>query len=331
MVKNACKQLILRSGGLALASRLRAPEVVILRYHSVLEVPAEFGDSIGSGIIHERVAFEQQMTYLARTCQPLSMDEVLAFLGGRGPRLRRRAVAVTFDDGFADNLSVAAPILERWGVPGAIYIAVDYVAGLPWYCRLRYAFSRSPKAAFVHPATGAAWAMATAAARREAFLDSSRRCACLPRSQIEAAIVELERELEAAFRPSRAIMLDWDQVRELLRRGHTIGSHSLSHPNLAQVPIAEAKMQMEASRSELRARTCDAIRHFSYPSPILEPHWSEATWAASADAGYETAVTCTPRAARADARALALPRLSAPGELEQFVWMLENAFAGRIT
>ena len=72
-------------------------------------------------------AFAAQMELLARSGRPvIPLAQAPALLHGEGPRARG-AVAITFDDGFADNFEVALPILGRFGFPATFFIATGYV------------------------------------------------------------------------------------------------------------------------------------------------------------------------------------------------------------
>lgn len=328
-VKKIIKQAVLRAGVFSAIAKLHGQQVVILRYHSVLHDPAEHANSIGSGIIHSSATFAQQMEYLARTCNPVSMDEVFDFVCG-ARSVSPRSIAVTFDDGFEDNLSVAVPLLNRYGVPAAIYVIADCIKSIPWYCSLRYIFANTERQSFVDPFCGRTKDLSGPLKRREAFLACSRVCASTPRSEIDAVIAMLEEMLDVEYRPVRPIMLSWDGVREIIQQGHTIGSHSLSHPNMAHISTEELQDQMIISRRILEEQTCSPIRHFSYPSPILEPHWTESTVDVCRTAGYDTAVTCTGGSIHLGDRPLSLKRIFVPYTLDDFTWALENMFAGRI-
>jgi peptidoglycan/xylan/chitin deacetylase (PgdA/CDA1 family) len=143
--KQVVKLGILRSRVLRTAGSWTSSKVVILRYHSVQDDPAPFAQTIGWGIIHSTAAFAEQIEMIARHYKPVSIVDVQEFLKG-GKSLPDRAVAVTFDDGYADNYEVAAPVLDRFGIPGAFYATIKNVdtRTSPWYCRLRNAFHVSP-------------------------------------------------------------------------------------------------------------------------------------------------------------------------------------------
>src|SRR5262245_60736730 len=83
---------------LSLTQRLQVARVVILRYHSV-QADAKADDPIGRGIVHPAAAFAEQMEWLARTYEPVTLEEVAASLAGARP-MPRRGVLITFDDGY---------------------------------------------------------------------------------------------------------------------------------------------------------------------------------------------------------------------------------------
>lgn len=327
-LKESIKRGIVRSGFPSALARLQAQQVVVLRYHSVLNSPAEHADSIGSGIIHSGEVFSQQMEYLSRTCNPVTMNQVLDFV--RGTRsVPQRSVAVTFDDGFADNLNVAVPIMNRYGVPGTIYVATDYLSRIPWFCTLRFIFARTQRASFTDPFDGTVRQLDNPKDRRQSFLACSRACAATPRAEIDAAMASLERALDAEYQPGQPIMLNWDGVREILRQGHMVGSHTRTHPNMAYIPAEEISDEMWHSKAVLERETGSEINHFSYPSPIMEPHWTTHTMEACRRAGYDMAVTCSDGSVRSGDEPLAIKRIYSRLELSEFIWVLENVFAGR--
>ena len=71
--------------------------------------------------------FDAQMKFLAETGYgTLSADELVEFAGGNLV-IKGKAVAVTFDDGYLDNYVYAFPVLKRYGIKAAIFLAVDWV------------------------------------------------------------------------------------------------------------------------------------------------------------------------------------------------------------
>lgn len=88
----------------------------ILVYHTISEPPV----ALPGDIDISRVKFERQLQWLTRRRQVVRLDETLC---GTGKGL----TAITFDDGFRDNLTVALPLLERFNLPMTIFITAGFV------------------------------------------------------------------------------------------------------------------------------------------------------------------------------------------------------------
>ena len=69
--------------------------------------------------------FEEHLQLLSSEFRPLPLTELA--LGARRGTLPARAVGVSFDDGYADNLNVAVPLLLNWHVPATVFVATAFV------------------------------------------------------------------------------------------------------------------------------------------------------------------------------------------------------------
>jgi len=101
----------------ALAARRRfesTPTVRALMYH-------RFGNSTRDPLCIDTETFEKQVRWLAQEELAVSLDQLVAFLEGRGA-IRDRSVLITVDDGYLSVLSDMAPILSRYQVPAVAYI-----------------------------------------------------------------------------------------------------------------------------------------------------------------------------------------------------------------
>lgn len=110
----------------SLAGQLIPPassgRLLVLIYH---RVHAE-RDPMFPGEV-DRATFDWQMALLRRFCSPVRLEESLAAL--MAGTLPARAVAVTFDDGYADNAEVALPVLESHGISATFFIAPAFLDG----------------------------------------------------------------------------------------------------------------------------------------------------------------------------------------------------------
>ncbi|MBN2292956.1 MAG: polysaccharide deacetylase family protein [Pirellulales bacterium] len=312
-------------------SRLRrANSVAILKYHSVQDHLGTKAEVIGRGIVQSATVFSEQMEILAKHFNPVSLDDVSDFLLDRRTP-PRRAIAITFDDGFRDNFEIAAPILEKFGLRATFYITAGCVeSGLsPWFCRLRQAFLTSKVQKWTDPVNGQSWSLLNHTDWKTAGRNVTLALARLAGEAQESLLQTIEHGLESQPLDSKdRLMMNWDEMKSLRQRGHLIGSHTISHPNLAHISLDDAMVELCRSKEILEKHLGEEIIHFSYPSPILQPHWTEQTRAMTSKIGYRTAVTCASGAASRKNHPLSLPRVITATDHTDFVWNIESSFLG---
>ena len=118
--------------GLLNGPRDRGPAVCALAYHSV--------GSSKTPLTVAPAVFEQHMRWVKEFGYPISGAQLREFLDGA--ELPPRPVLVTFDDGYRDNLTSAAPILRRHAIPALIFVCTGFVgAKLPLYAEMLPALS----------------------------------------------------------------------------------------------------------------------------------------------------------------------------------------------
>ena len=326
MAHKLIKKALLGSGLLGLASRFRENSVAVVMYHSVMDDPLTHKHSLG-GIIHSSKVFRGQMELLARDYVPVPLDDVLMFVRGK-KQLPRRSVVITFDDGYRDNFELAMPILDQVGIPATFYVVVECIdqQKLPWPARLRYAFSTTKKKQWLRDAA-LELSLSTGDEREQAFLQASDQCAQLAGESQERFLGAVEADLEVSPpADSRQLMMDWDQVRGLLHGGHTVGSHTMTHPNMAHIGPGDLRTEFAESKQRLEKELKTRLVHFSYPCPALQPHWSEESVRISAEVGYETAVTTTTGTVKRQHNALTMRRILPTKNVEGLRWNLERGY-----
>ena len=325
------KRAVMRSGALRLASHLARRNIVVLYYHSIQDDPGRFASIFVPGIVHSSRLFQQQMEFISQRFNPVSMDDIERFLRGEG-KLPARPVAVTFDDGYADNFKIAVPILNRVGIQALFNIVVGAVEGPrpPWFCRLHYAFMTTRKKCWVDSVEKLPHLIVEPADRMAAFRLASQRCAKAAGAEQAKIISTIEEELDVeALAVEACPMMSWYEMRQLHKYGHLIGSHTLTHPNLAYVDDEIQRKEILESKAQLENQLGIPIHHFSYPNPIMQPNFSSLTVRSTKEAGYMMAATMMTGAVRAGHDPHLLPRVPAPSNMDEFIWATENTFLGR--
>lgn len=173
-------------------------------------------------------------------------------------------------------------------------------------------------------ATGRGWELSNEAQRESALSAASEHLTRLVGSPQQEALHAIELDLDTEpLAPKRRLMMTWEQARRLQGEGHVVGSHSLTHPNMAHIVDRDLNYELTESKRKMEHELAMPVVHFSYPAAALIVSWTERTVAASKQAGYETAVTTTRGVVDKGANPLGLCRIGAPGDLDEFRWALQ--------
>lgn len=262
-----------RSRQFRLAPRLPA----ILRYHSVSH---RARDPLLLGIAPER--FAAHLDWLARHTQPLPLAEFVR--RHEEGTLPANAVALTFDDGYADNFTIAEPLLRERGIPATVFMATDYLnsPGEGWWEELDAILLESPRlpAEFRSEdfscrveerpnSARAGWTLRDApeTLREKAFLAARSLARRLRRSQRHRLLTQLRdwSGHDGNARPGHGFAT-WAMVRAAQRRGVlSIGAHTRSHPALARLAPAEQVAEILGSCTALHNNLGAAPAGFAYP------------------------------------------------------------------
>jgi peptidoglycan/xylan/chitin deacetylase (PgdA/CDA1 family) len=234
----------------------------------------------------------RQLRRLQRVATVVPLGPALESLGNGRP-LPPRPVAVTFDDGYRDNLELGVPILERLRVPATFFLVPGMLSAEihPWWEVLGWAFARSRR-------SSVRWRgreLAIGGSRgRASFRWATEQLKILSRADRDRMTGELVELLGPEGRAdAERLLLDWDGARELVRRGFEVGSHSSYHAILSREMESEQARDLEASRLRLEAELGVEVRLLAYPNGA-KADYDQSTVHAARRAGYTHAVTVRP-------------------------------------
>jgi peptidoglycan/xylan/chitin deacetylase (PgdA/CDA1 family) len=277
----------------------------VLVYHRISAVPGR--DPLGLEVSADR--FGRQLERLAERYDVVRADQC-GVLGSR-PR-----IAITFDDGYADNADLAAPILRRLGVPATFFLTTDAFDddGIEfWWDRLEHlTLEGDDRPGEVSVDVGrrrVVVSMADPTRRLEALARLNRLLMRRHPTTVErvlAALASLTGRRPPACARHRRLSVE-DARAIAADPQFEIGSHTCSHPSLRALAAIDVRRQLADSRRILHDVVGVAPRLFAYPfgapATVRRDHAVEA-----GRAGYEMAFLNVPGAADA-AWPLGIPRV----------------------
>jgi peptidoglycan/xylan/chitin deacetylase (PgdA/CDA1 family) len=284
-----------------------AAPLSIVIFHRVLSAP----DPLFPGDPDVR-RFEQICGWLTAWYRVLPLDEAVRRLAGG--TLPSRALAITFDDGYADNHDLAMPILRRHGLCATFFIATGYLdGGCMWNDIVIEAVRRTRLPALdlgaLHRPGLGRLELGDDALRRKAVSAILDAIKYLPNeARVAAAETVAER---AQVVPRRDLMMQPAQVAAMAAAGMQIGAHTVSHPILARLDDAQAERELAQSKDELQSLLARPVTLFAYPNGKPGQDYGRRDVTLARKLGFEAAVsTAYGAACRADQRPFELPRFT---------------------
>jgi peptidoglycan/xylan/chitin deacetylase (PgdA/CDA1 family) len=283
-----------------LAKRSAPVRPLILMYHRVAAVSA---DPWGLAVHPDR--FEAHLAVLARHRTPMRMSELVRALNAG--TLPHDAVAVTFDDGYVDNLHHAKPRLAAAGIPATVFLMAGAIGQ-----RTEFWWDEVARGILGRPGSGSDW-----------------RAWQSPPSDAEAEYLRVWRELRDATPPERDarmrrfreavndsppragdLPMNTAEVAELCADGLVeIGGHTVTHPVLPLLDPVERRREIRAGKESCERLAGTAIEGFAYPHGAMDAD----TRAAVAECGFSWACSTESISVPSkDVDCFALPRVFVP-------------------
>lgn len=231
----------------------------VLIFHRVVpQVDPLFPGEVDAG------RFDAILEWLSRAFNVVPLGDAVRGLAEGS--LPSRALAITFDDGYADNHDVALPILRRRGVTATFFVATGFLdGGRMWNDTIIEAVRRFDGDALDLDALGLGrFDTASLSAKRAAIDALLTRLKHLPPTERASLTREVASRSDAALPDD--LMMTSQKVRALRDAGMTIGGHTCSHPILAAVDADAAYREIAAGKRHLEEILDEPVRLFAYPN-----------------------------------------------------------------
>jgi peptidoglycan/xylan/chitin deacetylase (PgdA/CDA1 family) len=283
---------------------------IILMYHSV--AGPDVGRWIDPNNRMDTAVFQRQMQFLAKNRRVMSLSELVSTLEA-GERPKAGTVVITFDDGYVDNLRVAFPILNKLGLPATLFLPTAYVddARPMWIDELYSLFQVRSRHVLVYTrAHGEArFRLDRERERRDAYAMLSAQMFNATYGERAQLLGMLKQQLKPTACYPR-IMVTWREIARVRERFPLIevGSHSVTHLDLARQPDVVVKNEVVASKRAIEEQLNSTVRFFAYPYNSV----SEAASKYLPVAGYKGAVASGDELVGPGSPVSQLPRRAAP-------------------
>lgn len=314
------------SGATWLFEKLTQPSgALILMYHSVADdAVAPFIDPPNR--LHG-AEFERQMAFLSRHRKVVSLTALMAQLdAGQEPPVG--TVCITFDDGYLDNLTVAAPILAKYQLPATLYLPTAYIdrGESHWADVLHQMFLFRTRDQLTMPSLGFSADLADANQQLAAYKKLHHPLLTSLYAQRQSLLAEVRKQL-CPDRAGPQLTMGWDDVRELLRKYplFEIGGHSQDHVDLRSNGGQYALGEIDGCRRDIQRELGSDPLHFSFPyarySAESRPLVMQCGWKSSVGSGPGVRIGLV-------SDRFALPRLSTPTSMTELRFKTCGAFPG---
>ena len=310
-MKELIKKVVYTVGSTNLIQHFIYPwrgRAAILCYHRVLPDEKVYNDNNPQrNLAISETLFNEHMEYLVANHKVVSMDELTKHLNSKSEEF---VVAVTFDDGYKDNLQNALPILQKFNIPAIIYISTRFPEGdcTMWWYELWELIKGERKISLDWKKEKIRLIIKSYSQKIKAYNKLNR-----------LLVVEnfhSQRELMKIIRRNNnpihydSICLQWNDI-ENLSKHHliAIGSHAHTHCSLRHLKDEQVTWELEYSKKLIEKRINKVVNHLAFPFGTKN-HVSKRDHIIARKCGYKTAVQTTVKVLNKAEELYSLPRLS---------------------
>jgi len=256
---------------LPLCRRIRPDYLSVLAYHRVFTPPGPDYPFASDTISASVEQFEAQLKFVNKRFNVINF-EILSDILDAGEAVPRNSLIITFDDGYADNYTIAFNLLKKYGLSATVFISTAFVeSGKPfWFDEVVYRINRmqSPMLQL----SDHQWFINEdnrGKVRAEIF-EVLRN---VPNTQRLLMMKELEDQSEVNICPEDFELirpLTKQEVKAMSQEGIEIGSHTASHPYLSNQTDDEAAFELAESKKTIEDWTEKEVKSVAYPGGSYE-------------------------------------------------------------
>ncbi|MCL0059462.1 polysaccharide deacetylase family protein [Dehalococcoidia bacterium] len=274
-----------------LRRKITKSQVAILMYHRVSPKQDDWS--------FERLSpknFEMQMKYFCRNYEIISLNDLVQYIKQEKP-FPKKAVVITFDDGYKDNYLYAYPILKKYRIPATIFLTSGHIGrgDLFWWDKVSYIVQHTKINQLDLDEFGN-YPLQSKSEKFEATSTITENLKKLPDKKKNLLIEELliTSGVEIPIDLGKEFILSWNEVIEMSNNGIDFGAHTVTHPILTNLSLPQIEWELIQSKKEIERMTGKQITTFAYPNGNFNTEISKLL----KKNGFTCAVTTIPKLVR---------------------------------
>ncbi len=276
------------SGATSMFAARARPAWRILMYHRIIN-PEEEEYPLQPGMYVRPETFRRHVDYLSKECSVVSLAQLVEMIEKQNT-IPPKTVAITFDDGWADNYLHAFPILKEYRMPATIFLITSYIGsnGLLWTDKITFAITAlsrqrerllavttrlrqtpgiNPQLAesilgLIDPTQPTSARQPSRTDTLEALINALK-VDPVQRDVIKSTMVQLAQEF-AGLKIERRF-LNWDEVAEMSGLRIGFASHTHTHKKLTELSPVQINDELEHSFQAFRDHRLTPDPVFCYP------------------------------------------------------------------
>lgn len=214
-------------------------------------------------------AFEEHCSFIKSYFEVVSLEQ-LELIIKENRHLEKRYAVFTFDDGYIDNYTVAYPILRKHNISASFYVATDFVGSklIPWWDEIAFILRHSQGSTYQLPNSSTKYLLIEndlEAVISRIIYDAKR----LETVTVLDVLDDIRQKFPDASKElsikDYQLFINWKQLREMNLAGMDIGSHTLSHQMLSQLPLNLQERELRYSKEIIENSLDSTISSVVYP------------------------------------------------------------------
>lgn len=247
--------------------------LTILCYHGVT-IQKSYGIENYSRKHIPHAIFKKQLNIIKNSCQVISMDDIIDIYKNK-INIKDNLTAITFDDGFKNNIEIALPILEEFNFGATLYITSGLIGTnkLFWVDQLENSINHYKKENLKIDLNGEIFDFKTKTKQNKIQALNKIKKYCKEANNNEKnRVVDYVNQLCEGDRTNRTKVsnyevMNWDDIKKINQhKNFIIGGHSLRHDLFSKIETeSQLKHDIETSIEVIQNKIANKITHYSYP------------------------------------------------------------------